>query len=160
MKRYYFNVFSDYFAIYILDEGFRPKQEVWNKENLKQRISTEQGRITISTSRNMNSSLLLEIFEVEMPKVENYFNLESWDHVVECSIEVLSGKIVILGNDYYPDAPRINLPPSIYHVTVYFGGLNTISEDGLFGNDVYWVIMQPGMTIESRVIKQWTDTEI
>jgi hypothetical protein len=157
MKRYYFNVFSDYFAIDILDEGFVPQKDIWDEESLKQRISTEQGRITISTARNMSSSLLLEVFETKASDVKNYLNLESWDHVAECSIEVPSGKIVVLGNDYFPDAPRINLLPSIYHASIYFGGLSTISEDGLFGNDVYWLVLQPGKVIKPGVIKQWKE---
>ncbi|GAB2176545.1 hypothetical protein DLREEDagr8_21030 [Dongia sp. agr-C8] len=47
---------------------------------------------------------------VEIREQTPHDDLADWDHVVEASIELMSGRLVIAGcPDYFPDAKRINI---------------------------------------------------
>jgi len=68
---------------------------------------------------------------------------------------VASGPLVVAGcPDYLPDAKRIALAPGVYRVRVSYGGLDTVSEDGLDGNDRYRVQVWPGSASDVRIAKQ------
>ena len=64
--------------------------------------------------------------------------LDDWDQVNECSLNVATGCIVVAGTtNYFPDAARITVLPGWYRARICYGGLNTVSVDGLEGNDYY-----------------------
>jgi hypothetical protein len=78
-----------------------------------------------------------------------------WDQINECSLDISSGRIAIAGcTDYFPDAARIVVPPASYRARVYYGGLDSLSDDGLEGDDHYRVVLwsaAPGpVTVSSR----------
>jgi hypothetical protein len=113
------------------------------------------GNIFVGTVRNMTVPVDVEIHEAEPVD-----NLDSWDHVNECSIEIKSGRIAIAGcTDYYPDAPRITISPGIYRARIYYGDLEALSDDGLEGDDHYQVILWPSVFKPPIVLKQWTFAE-
>jgi hypothetical protein len=73
---------------------------------------------------------------------------------VECSIDVASGRIVVAGcTDYFADAARLQVAPGIYRLRAQYGGLNTVSEDGLSGGDHYSVLLWPGTATDPIVLK-------
>lgn len=157
MSRYYFRVFADYFTFEILDEGISPPRGLWNETTLLDRVATANGVIDVATVRNMFVPVLIEVLNSE--DVDHTLSPDTWDHIVECSIATLTGSFVVLGTtDYYPDAPRVKVAPATYQARIYYGGLSTLSDDGLTGNDVYWVVLRPGPPIEPRVIKRWEGT--
>jgi len=62
---------------------------------------------------------------------------------------------VIAGcTDYFPDAMRIPVPPAVYRVRVSYGGLDTLSDDGLEGDDHYRLQLWPATSIAISVLKQ------
>ncbi|MFN5713043.1 MAG: hypothetical protein ACK463_00385, partial [Bradyrhizobium sp.] len=78
-----------------------------------------------------------------------------WDHIVEASLDVASGRIAIAGcTDYFPDAARIDVAPGTYRLRVSYGALDTLSEDGLEGDDHYRLQLWPAPSIAVRVLKQ------
>jgi len=155
MARYYFEVFADYFMIDLLDDGMHSTFTTVEEEDLSDRVIVSEGAITLMTARNMSVPLLLEI-GASPPGETVYSDVETWDHVVECSIRIKSGRLAIWGNgEYYPDCPRVGVEPGIYQARIFHGGLNTLSEDGLDGNDVYWVVLTPGQHIEKKVIRRF-----
>jgi hypothetical protein len=92
--------------------------------------------------------------DVEVRESAPEHMLSSWDHVVECSMDVTSGRIVIAGcTDYFPDAARVAVQPGHYRVRVFYGKLDALSEDGLDGEDNYTVVLWPGQPIEPVVLK-------
>ena len=56
--------------------------------------------------------------------------------------------------DYYPDAARIPVTPGMYVVRVYYGGLDTIRDLGLEGDDHYRVVLWPGPARPVTVLKR------
>lgn len=156
MSRFYFRVFADYFGFELLDDGALLPPDRINQETIANRVATSQGVINVTTQRNYYVPVVIEILAAGL--LEDHHPNETWDHVVECSIEITSGRLVVLGTtDYYPDAPRIPIQPGTYQATIYSGGLSTLSEDGLRGEDVYWIVLQPGPAVETRVIKRFSD---
>ena len=156
MSRYYFNVFADYFMIDLLDDGADWPEPIVKEEDVSDRVIVSDGVITIMTARNMSVPLLLEI-GASPPGEAVYSEIETWDHVVECSIQIKSGRLAIWGNgEYYPDCPRVSVEPGTYEVRIFHGGLTTLSEDELAGNDVYWVVLTPGQPIKKKVIKRFS----
>ena len=78
-----------------------------------------------------------------------------WDHVVEAGLDVASGRIVIAGcTDYFPDAKRVEVRPGSYRVRVSYGALDTLSEDGLSGDDRYRLQRWPAASATVRILKQ------
>jgi hypothetical protein len=74
---------------------------------------------------------------------------------VEASINISSGRVVIAGcTDYFPDAIRIPVEPGTYRVRIYYGGLASISEDGLEGEDHYQVVLWPEKYSAPKILKK------
>lgn len=81
-------------------------------------------------------------------------NLEEWDHVVQCGIDIPSGKLVVTGcGDYLPDAQRLEMELGTYRVRICYGNLDTVN--GLDGDDYYVVNLWQGRRRKLQVLKQW-----
>jgi hypothetical protein len=146
-----FNLFADYFQFYLQDEATDGNlAEAWTEEAVSRLLASAPGVVGIGTVRNMDVPVTVEILDKE-PSID----LEAWDHVVECSLSVPSGRIVIAGcTDYFPDAARINVKPGCYRLRARYAGLSEISEDGLEGNDTYSVQLWPCPSRELCVVKR------
>ena len=109
----------------------------WTPEAVARDLAVAPGTRGIGTVRNATAPVVVEITD---NKPDDDFN--SWDQVTECSIEVTSGRLVVAGcTDYFPDAARIDVPPGSYRARIYSGNLNSLSDDGLDGDDHYRVAL-------------------
>jgi hypothetical protein len=146
-----FSLFADYFQFYIQDEAVDGDLSAsWSEEATERLLAIAPGVIGIGTARNMDVPVLLEIHDDE--PAEDFFH---WDHVVECGLNVTSGRLVIAGcTDYFPEAARVDLISGEYRARVSFGALDKLSEDRLDGEDNYRVQLWPGSAIAPRIIKQ------
>ena len=109
----------------------------WTPEAVARDLAVAPGTRGIGTVRNATVPVVVEITD---NKPDDDFN--SWDQVTECSIEVTSGRLVVAGcTDYFPDAARIDVPPGSYRARIYSGNLNSLSDDGLDGDDHYRVAL-------------------
>jgi len=116
-------------------------------------LAVAPGTIGVGTVRNMNVPVMVEVTDGEPDA-----NVAAWDHVNECSFEVSSGRVVIAGcTDYFPDAARIDVLPGSYRARVYYGNLNSLSDDGLDGDDHYKVILWRAAPAPVQVLKQRSD---
>jgi hypothetical protein len=87
--------------------------------------------IGIGTARNMTVPVTLRICEAR-PDIGD----AGFERVNECTIEVESGRLVIAGcTEYLPDAARIEIAPGTYNALIGYKGLDTLSDDGLDGDD-------------------------
>ncbi|MBN9080861.1 MAG: hypothetical protein BGP04_21540 [Rhizobiales bacterium 62-17] len=152
VRRYQFDLFADYFQLYLEDEraDIDRLSFDWNDEVLHRLFAIGEGFVMIGTVRNMTVPLTIEVLDNE-PATD----FETWDHVAECHLAVTSGRLVASGcTDYLPDAPRIEIEPGDYRVRLSYGDLNTLSEDGLEGDDHYRVQMWRAPPAAPRVLKQ------
>lgn len=149
--RFEFELFADYYQFYLQDESVQGDlSSSWTPEAVDRLLALAQGAIGIGTVRNMNVPVIVEVAD-DAPADDE---MSSWDQVNECTLEVLSGRIVVAGcTDYLPEAARIEVPPGSYRARVYYGKLSSVSEDGLDGDDHYKVVLWKAATVPFRVIK-------
>src|SRR5579863_3707990 len=126
------NLFADYYQFYLQDEPANGDlSTAWTNEAVARLLAVGPGVVGVGTVRNTNVPVTVSILGAE-PPVE----LGAFDHVVECSLSVESGRIVVAGcTDYFPDALRIEAPPGMYRVRVGYSALDSLSANGLEGND-------------------------
>lgn len=151
MRQYKFDLFADYHQFYLQDEGIDDDlpPENWTDEAIENGAVLTPGTIWVQTARNMNVPVTIEVRDF-MPDE----SLSDWDKVFECSINFSSGKIVVAGcTEYLPDAARIEVVPGPYRARICHGGLVTLQEDGLEGDDHYKVILWPVPLTEPSRLK-------
>ena len=113
-------------------------------------LAVAQGNVGVGTARNMDVPVVVELHEREPDADSN-----NWDQVVECDLEIGSGRVVVAGcTDYFPDAARIDVEPGSYRVRVSYGALSALSVNGLEGDDHYRVQLWPGDPAGVRVVKE------
>ncbi len=157
-------IFADYHQIWLEDnqaqEGASeaPSQRAAASDALVAQLLSEEAReryvgaasgiLCLLTARAMPVPVEVEIL-AEAPPAD----FVGWDRVVEASLELPSGVLVIHGpTDYFPEAPRLTLAPGTYRVRAYFGGLTTVSPDELEGDDHYRVTLWPAASAEPVVL--------
>ena len=151
IQKHHFELLADYHQVYLQDETSSAElADSWTVESLDRMLTAVPGAIGVGTVRNMEVPLDVEVHDVE-PTEE----IDAWDQVNECSLEVKSGRIVVAGcSDYFPDAARIQVTPGVYRVWVFYGKLGSVSQDGLAGEDHYRVVLFPGTATDVIVHKQ------
>jgi hypothetical protein len=113
-------------------------------------IAVAIGTVGIGTARNVTVPVTVEVLPAPPQDA-----LDGWDHVAEASLDAPSGILVISGcTDYLPDAPRISVPTGSPRVRAYYGGLDTLSEYGLDGDDHYRVVVWPSSPGPVEVLKR------
>jgi hypothetical protein len=130
--------FADYHQFYLQDEGVEGNlSDGWTPEAVARDLAVATGTIGAGTIRNATVPVVVEIANGKPDD-----DLNSWDQVTECSIDVTSGRIVVAGcTDYFPDAARIDVPPGSYRARIYSGNLSSVGADGLDGDDKYRVTL-------------------
>ncbi len=141
MASHSFELFAEYYQFYLQDEAASGDlAEAWSPEATDRYLAVAPGVIGVRTARNMDVPVHLEFLESE-PTID----LQSWDQVVECSLKMASGSLVLAGcTDQFPDARRFAIAPGVYRVRVSYANLSSLSSDGLDGDDHYRVQLWPG----------------
>ena len=156
MKQTKLDLVADYFQFYLQDEHVAGDlSESWTPEALVSRVALAPGTLGVSTARNVTVPVEIEILDFE-PRVD----LSEWDHAVECDIELSSGSLVVAGcTDYFPAASRFRLSPGLYRTRILFGAMESLSEDGLQGEDHYKVSLWPTSSrVPPQVLKQFRNS--
>jgi hypothetical protein len=146
-----FNLFADYFQFYLQDEAIDGDlSDSWTDEAVTRLLAVSRGTVGVGTVRNMEVPVTLEVLVSEPP-----LDVVAYDHIVECSLSVAGRNLVIAGcTDYLPEAARIQIEPGSYRVRACFSGLESLSEDGLDGEDRYHLQIWPAPPADVAVIKQ------
>lgn len=154
MQTHRFELFADYFQFYLQDEAVEGDlSDSWMEQAHVRRLALAPGTIGVRTARSMDVPVVVEVRQSE--PVED---LAAWDHAIECSIDVISGRLVVAGcTDYFQDAARIDVVPGCYRVRVLSGALGSLNANGLEGDDHYKVVLWRAPLDEVRILKQWRD---
>lgn len=122
--------------------------QLLSEEAQARHVGAAPGVVCIITARNATVPVTIEIASYP-PSLD----LEGWDRVIEASIEVPSGCLVLHGpTDYFPNSPRITVKPGTYRVRVSFGGEQTVSMDELEGADYYSVTLWPASAEKPTIL--------
>jgi hypothetical protein len=165
-QRHSFELFADYHQIYledsqashsIIDKGDHiDALHAWVARLLDapaftRHLGVMPGVLCLLTARDMTVTL-----EILIQRQAPGDDLADWDHVVEGSLAVPSGVLVVHGcTDYLPDAPHLALAAGLYRARVYCGGLDTLSPDGLEGGDHYCVVLWPAPEQEPTLLRAY-----
>lgn len=112
-------------------------------------LGTIQGGILVCPARDGDG---IEV-EIEILNHRPTLDFDAWDHVLECSIDIPSGRIQLQGLMSYREPAILDLSPGTYSALVFYGGFDTLDEYELTGDDHYRVTLWPGTYIEPRLIK-------
>ena len=147
-----FTVFADYFQFVLMDENSQDDFSViWTEEALHRMLAVAPTAVCPGTLRNVDVSVEIEILD-QAPAIE----LSAWDNAVEASINIPSGKLVVMGcTGYLPDAPRISVSPGSYQLLSLAGGIDTIQTEWEPAEDLYRVSLWPGPVREPNLLKRW-----
>lgn len=150
MQKQSFNLFADYFQFYLWDEGMEPlAPEEWTDLDVQRRLLVAPNVVVVCPERNMTVPV-----EVQVHDAEPDINVSDWDHVVDCSLDLPTGKLQVhecTGGS----VARFAVSPGTYRVRAFYGKLGTLRENGLAGDDHYLVAFWPGSRTELKVIKQY-----
>jgi hypothetical protein len=134
-------IFADYHQFYLQDddERFGDLSDAWTPEATEKLMAIAEHVVGIGTVRSMEVPVRIEVG----PKLPN-LEPSQWDKVNQASLVCSTGRIVIAGcTDYFPDARRLSVSPGTYDVLVGYKNLNSLSEDGLEGDDSYHIFLAP-----------------
>jgi len=83
-----FNIFADYFQLYLMDdEADDDTSEIWTDESLDIKLAVAKNTVAVGNYRNVDVKFELEVLESE-PKVD----LDEWDHASLGFVSLPSGK--------------------------------------------------------------------
>lgn len=145
------SVSADHHQFYLEDGAFRGDTSLlWDEETSNDRLDVLPGLIAVGTARyGGDIPVVIEVVSTRPADLA----LDHWDHVVECSIEVRSGRLALTSPDD-TGRHRITLPGGTYGALMYYGGLDTVIGD-YEGSDHYRIVLWPGPPAPPRVLRRW-----
>ena len=144
-------VFADYHQFYLHDGGLNPPApEDWTDEDVANRVKVAPNVVVICPVRDMEVAV-----EVELHNAKPSEPAHEWDHVVHCSVALPTGHLQV---HECTGGPVLDwrIESGDYEVLVLFGGLATVSDDGLSGRDHYKVQVWPGSAVPLLVARSWS----
>mgnify|MGYP000296529651 CR=1 FL=1 len=106
MLKKHYRIFADYHQIILSDgNSFDESREIlWNDLELSQMIVVRNHFLVIEARRNLTVDVYLEVHVDFTP------NINGWDHLVECSIQITTGELRIFGtSDSIADGHSIQI---------------------------------------------------
>jgi hypothetical protein len=119
-EKYELDLFADYYQFYLQDEqADGDLSDSWTEQATTDLFALTLGTIGIGTVSNSDVPATVEVHNSEPEH-----DFDEWDRIIECSIDVPSGRIVVAGcTDYFPDAARISVEPGVYQARVFMANL-------------------------------------
>jgi len=145
------DVFADYFQFYVCDEDYQTDTgTIWDEKTTDRMLALGADLVAVGTARNMDVPVAVEVHDAE-PDVD----LDVWDQVIDCSLYVPTGRLIVFGCTENPnDAERMNIVPGTYAARVSYARLADLSDDGLSGEDNYRVQLWPAPLAPVNVLKR------
>lgn len=145
-------LFADYHQFYVWDGGKdRVAPEDWTDEDVARRAKVAEHVFVVCPVRDATVPVRVSVLDRE-PAI----NLANYDHVVQGSLALPTGHLQVhecTGGEVL----NWDVPPGMYQVLALFSNLETLSSEGLDGQDSYHVVLWPGTPVALTVLKQWSD---
>ena len=147
-----FIVFADYFQFVVQDENAEDDfATIWTEDALAAQTAFGQSAVCPGTLRNVDVPV-----EIVVAEGDPHVSLEDVDHAVEGSIEVSSGRLVVMScTGYLPDAPRIEVEPGTYRALAVMSGIDSIETEWEPADDKYTVYLWLGAARPPKLLKHW-----
>lgn len=100
-------LFADYFQIHVLDEGSEGDLSgAWTEQTVVDGLGVIEDALAIGTAVNDTVAVSVHVL-ADQPHDDS----DDFDHVVEASLHVPSGRLIVMGcTDYLDDAARFDVP--------------------------------------------------
>jgi hypothetical protein len=110
-------LYADYRQFLLLDarsgETGDP-EDAWTEQALLDRVAAATGWVAIGTDTACDVEVVVELADGPPPTDD----LADWDHVVEASLEVQSGRVLVMSPKGPPSSP-IGVPPGWWRVRAH-----------------------------------------
>src|SRR5271156_932212 len=126
-------IMADYFQFYLWDSDTRKAPEIWTETDVQNRAKADSGVVVICPIRNMPVPVEISIWDSEP-----HYILAQWQHAVEIPLQ-LQKDLIEIHECIGGALAHFTIPAGDYTVRALFRGLDTISENGLEGEDFYEV---------------------
>lgn len=146
------HLFADYHQIMAMDDGPLQAPEIVTQEDVDRRLGIAPDGAIVHTARNMTVPVIVRLAPREPGAPP-----PDCDHVTECSFDVSSGRLVVMGLMDDPDAAaRFEMAPGAYRLRVCHRGLRSVSWNGIEGDDSYELTLWPAPMAPPQVLRQFT----
>lgn len=121
-------LFADYHQIHMFDEGSTTDLgEAWTEAAVADQLAIARDAVAVGTVVNMFVEVAVEVLD-RAPTPDS----TDFDHVVEGSVKVRSGRLVVMGcSDYEPDAVRFGVPVGWLRMRVSRSNLEVAARLGI-----------------------------
>jgi hypothetical protein len=151
-------LFADYYQLHLFDDGsVTDLGDAWTDKAVLDGIAVATDAIAVGTTVNVNVAVILEVLGAA-PEDDS----AEFDHVVEGSLQVPSGRLVVMGcTDYEPEAARFGVAAGPVRVRVARSNLAEAERLGIDSDDapatMEWLRLQvwPAPHEGPVVIKRW-----
>lgn len=153
-QEYELSLFAEHFQFYVQDKDTDNLLSIYWDELCRQDLFAPGDEIIgVATVRNMDVPVSLAFLD-KKPKDES---LDEWDHVVESSIEIKSGKLLLTGpTSDETDSLTVQIDPGLYGLRAYYGMLDEVDSEGFEGEDFYRIVLwKTKEPLETVVLKRW-----
>jgi hypothetical protein len=152
MNKYSLHFSTEYYQFYLLDEATKSQTDdadFWNSEAEKLRLAVLDGLlgVTIATYGQVNGELIVL---QETPPVQS-----NADHVVEASLELGSGRLLIKNCTSYTTQLELDLDKGAYRIRISSQKLGTVTGDD--GDDFYSIEIWKEIFSQPALLKAWQD---
>jgi hypothetical protein len=148
---YSFELLAEFTQFYLQDELSKGEAE-WNLNEGRDGLALAPGLIAVGTTCERVVPVEVRILLSDPPPTT-----DQWDHLVECTIDVQSGRLVVYGCcEDFETAHRINLQPGKYRARVCYGNQYSYTDDK-FCSDYYVVMLWRSNEELFQVVKRRVD---
>ncbi|TDC82500.1 hypothetical protein E1193_11675 [Micromonospora sp. KC606] len=155
-------LFADYYQIHLFDDGcVTDLGDAWTEEAVRDRLAVATDAMAVGTSVNVNVAVALQVLKAA-PEDDS----AEFDHVVEGSLHVTSGRLVVMGcTDYEPEAARFGVAAGPVRVRAARSNLAEAERHGIDSDDDPATMERLRLQVWSAphadpvVIKRWEPLE-
>ncbi|MEU4728831.1 hypothetical protein [Streptomyces sp. NPDC023588] len=154
-------LFADYFQIHVLDEESEGDfSDVWNERTVLEGLGVLEDALAIGTSVNDTVAVSVDLLAAR-PDDDS----DDFDHVVEASFHVPSGRLVLMGcTDYLDGAARFDVPAGRIRARASRRNLAAAvrwleSDEESQATEEVRLQTWPAPFSAPRIVKQWTQSE-
>jgi len=151
---YRFQLLAEYNQFYLQDE-FADEEVDWDESEGRNQLALKPATIAVGTLCERVVPVVIHVRELEIEQ-----RLEDWDQIIDCNIDVPSGRLVVVGCcEGFKKAARIELNPGKYRARICYG--NQYSCGGVRGGccDHYKIILWPSSDESVRILKRRIDVD-
>ena len=144
------SVWASHTQFYVVDAGRDHwSVELWDGTALERHLDVADGVVAVGTIGYCDVPVRVELWVDEPP-----LDLGSWDHVVDASLDLRSGRVALEEVEGDGVIAPLDVHPGVYRVRSSAAGLHAADEDS--GGDRYRIQLWPAAWAEPEVRKWWS----